>query len=89
MVSHTYLQSIYIIYISDDPSSAQMVEGKEAARDSALGLSLVTETPQGVTQELTAGVWIPLWIKSTIKGNTDKYASKRLSGRSSNPLYFS
>ena len=45
-----------------------MVEGKEAARDSALGLSLVIETPQGVTQELTAGVWINLWIKSTIKG---------------------
>ena len=52
-----------------------MVEGKEAARDSALGLSLVTETPQGVTQELTAGVWIPLWIKSTIKGNTNKNVS--------------
>ena len=57
-----------MVLYSDDPSSAQMVEGKEAARDSALGLSLVTKTSQGVTRELTAGVWIPLWIKSVIKG---------------------
>ena len=78
---HTYLHNLHlskakwqifyfkhVVFYSDDPSSAQMVEGKEAARDSALGLSLVTETAQGVTQELTAGVWIPLWIKSVIKG---------------------
>ena len=70
-----YFYFKHVVLYSDDPSSAQMVEGKEAARDSALGLSLVTETPQGVTQELTAGVWIPLWIKSTIKGNTNKNVS--------------